>query len=52
MVVFLWNRLTKEYLDAYMFQQNYVNIKDGVVNQQILITVASPGVLDIPRLVC
>lgn len=34
-----------------MFPQNWMNIKDGVESLQILSTVASPGDLDIRRLV-
>lgn len=52
MAAFLWNLRTKEYLDAYMFPQNYMNIKDVVVNRLILTTDACPGVVGILRLVC
>lgn len=52
MAVFLWSHLTREYLGVYMFPQNCMNIEDGVENLQILNTVASPGDLDIQRLVC
>lgn len=52
MAVFLWSRPTKESLDVYISPQNYMNIKGGVENQQILNTVASLGVLDTLRLVC
>lgn len=51
MAVFLWSHLISGYLGAFMFPQNCMNIKDGAENLQIRNTVASLGVLDIPRLV-
>lgn len=52
MAVFLWSLLTRGYLDACMFLQNCMNIKDAVESLQILSIAASPGDLDIRRLVC
>lgn len=49
--VFLWSLHTREYLDVYMFPQNYMSIKDWVANQQILNIDVSRGVIDILRLV-
>lgn len=50
--VFLWSLLTRGYLDVCMFLQNCMNIKDAVESLQILSIAASPGDLDIRRLVC